>query len=121
MQRFSYEKLFRLAFGNAELIVEAFRLLYQKREDYQCLTGDDFIVNPRIIYHNTYNLTHQQLAEYLGILSLRSYAQYKTHGYTDLEMARIPSWVPADVVKSHPLIEIKANKLHFKEEILCQD
>lgn len=119
--RFSYYKLFTLAYGNAELIVKAFIKLYQKDEDYTCLTGDDFIVNPSAVVFNKYNLTYQQRAEYLGILSLRNYAHYKTHGYTDLNMARIPSWIKADVVNNHPLIEIKDNELIFKEEILCQD
>lgn len=119
--RYSYSKLFTLAFGNAEIIVKAFNKLYEKDSAYMCLTGDDFIVNPKVIYHNTYNLTYQQQAEYLGMLSLRSYSHYSLQGHTDLEMARIPSWITADVVTNSPLIEIKSNKLIFIEEIICQD
>lgn len=119
--RFSYSKLFTLAFGNAEIIVKAFNKLYEKDAAYMCLTGEDFIVNPKVIYHNTYKLTYQQRAEYLGLLALRNYAHYSIHGHTDLEMARIPSWITADVVTNSPLIEIKQNKLIFKEENICQD
>ena len=118
---YSYENLWTLAFGNAELIVKAFTKLYNKEEGYACLTGTDFIVNPKVIVTNKYNLTYQQRAEYLGMLALRPYSAYLQNGYTDLDMARIPDWVSAAVVREHPLIEINKSKLIFKEENICQD
>ncbi|CAL9971261.1 hypothetical protein VPHD51_0034 [Vibrio phage D51] len=118
---YSYDKLWTLAFGNAELIVKAFTKLYFKEEGYACLAGNDFIVNPSVIVMNKYNLTYQQRAEYLGLLALRPYSSYHQNGYTDLDMARIPNWVSAAVVKEHPLIEIYKSKLIFKEENICQD
>lgn len=119
MVRYDYEKLWLLSFGNAELIVKAFIKLAQGAATYGVLRGDDFIVNERTIIDNPHKLTYQQLAEYLGILALRPLQHYSLHGYTDLDMARVPSWVSASIVKTHPLIEIKQSKLIFIEETIC--
>ena len=108
--------------GNSDLIVKAFKRLVNGESGYENLKGQDFIVNPRVVTHNTRNLTNQQLAEYLGILAMRPLQYYHQDGYIDLDMARVPSWVPASIVKSNPLINITQAKLKFIEEItLCQD
>lgn len=120
MVKYNYEKLWLLSFGNAELIVKAFTKLAQGAKTYEALRGDNFIVNERIVIDNPYKLTYQQLAEYLGILALRPLQHYSLHGYTDLDMARVPSWVSASIVKTNPLIEIKQSKLIFIEETICQ-
>lgn len=119
MVKYDYEKLWLLSFGNAELIVKAFTKLAQGAATYECLKGDDYIVNERIVIDNPHKLSYQQLAEYLGILALRPLQQYILYGYTDLDMARVPSWVSASIVKSNPLIEIKQAKLIFIEETIC--
>ncbi|BAV81270.1 hypothetical protein [Vibrio phage VCPH] len=122
MIQYSYEKLWLLSFGNAEVLVKAFKKLYDGEPGYEVLKGDDFIVNPSVIIDNPYRLTYQQLAEYLGILALRPLIHFKQFGYTDLDMARVPSWVSASIVKTNPLIVINQSKLIFKEEnIICQD
>lgn len=122
MIQFSYEKLWLLSFGNAEVLIKAFKKLHDGESGYEVLKGSNFIVNPSVVIDNPYRLTNQQLAEYLGILALRPLAHYKLHGYTDLDMARVPAWVSASIVKTHPLITIKQSKLIFKEEnTICQD
>lgn len=119
---YDFEKLWLLAMGNSELIVKAFKRLVNGESGYEHLKGQDFIVNPRVVTHNTHNLTNQQLAEYLGILAMRPLHYYYQDGYIDLDMTRVPSWVPASIVKSNPLIKIKQAKLKFIQEIkLCQD
>ncbi len=115
---YDFEKLWLLAMGNSELIVKAFKRLVNSEAGYENLKGTDFIVNPRVITHNTHNLTYQQLAEYLGILAMRPLQYYQQDGYIDLDMARVPSWVPASIVKSNPLIKISKTKLKFIQEIL---
>lgn len=122
MVQYDFEKLWLLCYGNSELMVKAFKRLVNGEIGYGTLKGQDFIVNPTVITRNTHNLTYQQLAEYLGILALRPLHYYKQTGYIDLDMARVPSWIPATIVKKHPLISIDKSILKFKEETkLCQD
>lgn len=122
MVQYDFEKLWLLAMGNSTLIVKAFKRLVNGEEGYEHLKGTSFILNPTVVTNNTHNLTNQQLAEYLGILALRPLHYYNQDGYIDLDMARVPSWVTASVVKSIPLIKIHNTKLKFLEENkICQD
>lgn len=116
MITYDFEKLWILALGNSELIVEAFKRLVNGEPGYEKLKGQDFIINPRVVTHNTHNLTNQQLAEYLGLLAMRPLHYYKQGGYKDLEMARVPSWIHANIVKSNPLIQVIKTELKFIEE-----
>ena len=116
---FNFETIWLLALGNSELIVKLFHRLVNKDTGYKVLEGKSYIVNPQVITENPYNLNYQQLAEYLGILSLRNYQHYIINGNTDLDMAYIPEYIEPTVVTNNPLIEINQSNLIFKKEKIC--
>lgn len=118
MKFFNFETIWLLALGNPKIMIELFTELVSGTEGYEMLEGSDFILNPQVIIQNPYNLTYQQLAEYLGILALRNYQTFKTTRDTDLDMAYVPEYIEPRVVKTNPLIEIQKSKLIFKKEKL---
>lgn len=113
---FNYERIYVLAKANPDLMVSYFTGLVRDQELSAALIGPNFILNERVITNNPFRLSKQQLAEYLGVLSFRNYADYKFTGDTSLDINLFPPWVPKSVVQNHPLIAINANKLIFSEE-----
>lgn len=113
---FDYEKIYVLAAGKSDLIVNYLKNIKYKPEQYGLLQGNSFILNEDVVIKNKYHLSSQQLAEYLGILSIRSYNNYLVSGDTSLDIQLIYPWIPREVVETNPLIAIKQNKLIFKEE-----
>lgn len=91
--------------------------MQERPEQYSMLQGSSFILNEDIVIWNTHHLAPQQLAEYLGILSIRSYSNYLVSGDTSLDIQLLYPWIPREVVETNPLIAIKQNKLIFIEEI----
>lgn len=84
---------------------------------HQLLVGSSFILNESTIVDNPNKLSNRQLAEYLGILSLRNYTEYKFTNDPSLDMQYVPVWIPRLVIDTNPLIAINKSKLIFKEEI----
>lgn len=113
---FDFEKVFLLAKGNSNSIVHLIRQMVINPEAYRPLQGMSFIINESTIIDNARNLPNRQLAEYLGILSFRGYAEYKFTGDSSLDMQYLPTWIPKQVVETNPLIEINKSKLNFIEE-----
>lgn len=103
---FDYEKCFLLSHGNVALLLKYIELI----------PGDNFIVNEKVVIDNPYKLTKLQLANYVGLCSLRNYSDYKIHGDPNLDISFVPPWVPKIVIEQCPLIEIKSSQLIYKEE-----
>lgn len=118
MTFFDYEKIWLLALGNPMLMIKLFRKVVEQTEGYQTLEGENFILNPSVILDNPNNLTYQQLSEYLGLCALRNFQTYKQTRDTDIDMAYVPEYIHATVVKTNPLIQIHKSKLIFYKEKL---
>lgn len=116
MTFYSYENLWLIALGNSKIMVSLFKELVAGTEGYAALTGDDFIVHQGVVTQNPYNLTDQQLAEYLGICALRNYQDYRLTGLTDLEIAYVPEWIPQNVIINNPLLSINKSTILFHKE-----
>lgn len=113
---YDYEKIYILARGNSSLIVQIIRRMVDDPEAHVMLTGRSFILNENTIVYNKRKLSDRQLAEYLGLLSFRNYAEYSFSKDASLDMQYIPPWVPRAVIEHHPLIAINKSKLTFIEE-----
>lgn len=113
---FDYERIFILARGNSNVIINLVRKLIEDPKLMVLISGSSFILNPDVIYYNTYKLSNRQLAEYLGLLALRNFAEYKISKDTSLDIQYVPIWIPRKVIDTNPLIEISKDKLKFIEE-----
>lgn len=103
---FDWEKLYLLTHGNSALILE-----YLDK-----VGGNSFILNEAVVLENPLGLTELQRANYLGLCSLRNYADYKMHGQKDLPVWMIPDWIPQSAIKECPLITITNNLIIFDKE-----
>lgn len=114
---FDYEKIYILSCGNSKLIVHYLKKLKNESEAFKLLKGNSFIINEDSILKNSHNVSTQQLAEYIGILSIRSYSTYLLTGESSLDIELLYPWIPKTVIETNPLIATKQNKLIFIEEI----
>lgn len=117
MMFFDYEKIYLLSRGNSDLIVKLFNRMLTEPEAHKLLVGSSFILNELVISDNSRKLPNRQLAEYLGLLSLRNYAEYKFTNDPSLDMQYVPIWIPRIVIDTNPLIAINQSKINFIEEI----
>ena len=113
---FDYEKIYVLSCGKSKQIVQYIKLLKHEPLKYKLLNGNSFILNEDIVVDNPLRLSDQQLAEYLGLLSLRSYDQYLLTSDSSLDMENLYPWIPREVVETNPLIAINQSKLIFIKE-----
>lgn len=104
---FDYEALYLASHGDSSKLVKYFKLAPSQ--------GLDFIVNPAAMWKNAW-LTDRQLAEYIGLCSLRSYSDYKYGGVVDLPVDLLPKWVPLTVAQSNPLIKIENSVIKYLKE-----
>lgn len=108
MKFFNYENLYLAARGDPEKMIELF--LSGK------YPGTDWIVNQKAIVEASKVHSSRHVAEYIGLCSLRSYAEFKQNSNTDFDLDRLPPWIPMEVVTDNPLVAINANKLIFIKE-----
>lgn len=107
MRFFNYETLFLAARGDPTKIVK-----------YFCegkTSGRNWMINPNAIVEAGF-LSEQVKAEYIGLCSLRNYEEYVHNNIVDLPLDRLPPWIPIEVVKTNPLIQLTDSKIIFLKE-----
>lgn len=107
MKFFNYEQIYLASHGDSTNLVKYFKRAIS--------VGPNFILNESVIGRNCF-LPDKVLAEYLGLCSLRNYAEYKLSGNPNLELSRLPIWVPLEVVKENPLIKLTDKQIIFLKE-----
>ena len=102
---FNYEKLFIASRGDCATII---KLLQEK-----ATTGINWIINDYIVLQNTQGVSIQQLAEYVGLCSLRKYSDYTVYGNKDLDLECVPPWIPSEVIYTNPLLKVTNKQIIF--------
>lgn len=77
--------------------------------------GDNFLINPKGL-ETSFWVPNRFKAEYLGFASFRSYDDYKSKGLIDLEISRLPPWVPLQVAQQNPLLTVTDKYIKFNKE-----
>lgn len=120
---YSWKKVFKNSKGNSKEILRriyyiTYRPIPKNREDplYEISRinwyGESFLVNPEGLFRlkkSEYNF--KELAEYVGLASLRSYAEYKANKTTTLDLIKSP--LSQDALNNNRLLEVVGNKIHF--------
>jgi len=107
---YNFEALFVASRGNSDKIVS-----YYHRTATRSYTQPNFIVNSKVLV-DTFWLSPRQKAEYLALLSLRDYGDYVETGYTGYKLYNLPPWIPIEVAKNHPLIQLTDKEIIFTKE-----
>jgi hypothetical protein len=106
MKLFNYEEIWLASHGDSTKMLEAF-----KNSD----SGNDFIANQKALV-DAFWVSDRHKAEYLGLCALRSYTNYVDNNEVDLSLDLLPPWVPIEVVKENPLVQLTDNKIIFIKE-----
>lgn len=107
MKFYDYERLYLAARGDPALILKLF--FSDKTVD-----GHNFIVNESVL-RNSF-ISEQLRAEYLGLCSLRQYSDYKNQGIVDLQLDRVPPWIPMQVIQQNPFLTTTSTQILFNKE-----
>lgn len=101
MVRFDYEATYLVAKGSANSILKY----------WQLIPGFDFVLNPNILRSPEFSA--QQKAEYLGFCALRNYSDYKFYNYSDLDLNKLPAYVPIILAEQNPLLKVTQKEIIF--------
>ena len=94
-----------------------FRLLPENEEDFryqisqQDWSGDSFLLNPSKIFIHRHQFKSREIAEYVALASLRSYAKYKATRKTTLSLIECP--VEQVQIKDNRLLTFWNNQIYF--------
>lgn len=109
MKFFNYEYLYIASHGNPSELIRLFK------ECDNVENSTDFIINPKALV-DSFWVSDKLKAEYLGLCALRNYEDYSIYKDKDLSLDLIPQWVPLQVIKENPLVQLTDNKLIFIKE-----
>ena len=94
-----------------------FKLLPVNEEDFRFnisqenWSGDSFLLNPSKIFIHRHQFKSRELAEYVALASLRSYAEYKATRKTTLSLIECP--VEQVQIKDNRLLSFCNNQIYF--------
>jgi len=123
---YDWKKIFEVAEKNPLSIFVIFRMMverqipknkYDKIFSYskKNFVGESFLINPEDLLFHSYKYSYREIAQYLALASLRSYADYLATGDATLDLRRVE--VDLELFKDNRLLYIKeGNKLLFKYE-----
>jgi len=119
-------KIFKVAEGKPSNIVRIFKMLTydevpKSRWDpifkYSSLdfNGTSFMLHPDVLIYNSYKYSNYDVAAYITLASLRSYADYLVNGTLTLSLQASPV-DPRGYLENAELIPVKNGVLHFLYE-----
>lgn len=108
MKFYDYEQVYLAARGDPEKIV---KLFFSGK-----YPGTDWVLNPKAIAEASMIYPYQHVAEYIGLCSLRSYAEFKQFNNTNFDLDRLPPWIPMEVVNNNPLVKTTDKQIIFIKE-----
>ena len=84
-------------------------------------SGESFLLHPDILVFNSYKYSNRDLAIYLALASLRSYAAYKVFGTVTLPLLHSPVH-PHEYLNNTRLLPVDENDLiHFLYEEVTKE
>ena len=119
---YNWKKVLKLSKGSVQDIIRimyanTYRITVPKhrrnKRKFNLLTqdikGDSYLLNPRDIFKNDKHATVKQMAEYIGLASLRNYLDYKWYKSTTLPF-RFTN-LDRQAIEDNPLLEIDKNDI----------
>lgn len=126
---YDWRKICKVSGGSSRRIVVILRVLVERlqgktlpRSTYDefykyrniDFSGYSFLINPVPLLKWKYK--PKEVADYLGLASLRSYSHYSLYKDARLEMDMVP--ISIDVINNNKLLKVSNNELIFKYEEL---
>lgn len=122
---FSWRKICRMSGRSSKRIILCARSLIAKsypknRYDplydyyYTDFSGESFLVNLEELLENSFRYTNKEIAEYIGLASLRSFANYKLTKDASLDLFHCN--MTEDTINKNRLLRVVNGRVHFYYE-----
>ena len=122
---YDWEKIFNASKENGKDMFYIVKKMYLKevpKNKYDKLykfstksfLGTSFLVHPDVLLYNAYKHSFREIAQYLALASLRSYADYAITGDTTLDLEVVE--IPVELFNDNSLLRVHRGKVHFKYE-----
>lgn len=122
---YDWEKIFNAADGNPKTMYTILKMVYLKeipknKHDKlfkyagKSFIGTSFLVHPDVLLYNAYKHSYREIAQYLALASLRSYADYAITGDTTLDLDVVE--IPVELFNDNSLLRVHHGNVHFKYE-----
>ena len=125
MVLYNWQKIFEASDGNPFIIFIIFRMLIGKeipQNKYDKLyefskhnfSGESFMLHPDILLFNAYKHEYTDIAQYIGLCSLRPFEDYKATGKIDLDLLTVD--IDHELFTDNSLLRIEGDDVHFMYE-----
>ena len=125
MVLYNWQKIFEASDGNPFIIFIIFRMLIGKeipQNKYDKLyefskhnfSGESFMLHPDILLFNAYKHEYTDIAQYIGLCSLRPFEDYKATGKIDLDLLTVD--IDHELFTNNSLLRTEGDDLHFMYE-----
>lgn len=122
---YSWKKIYEKSNGKVGKILDIIEFItykqvprnkYDKNYDLSRVnwSGENFLVHPEKLLENGEGYSKKEMAQYVGLASLRNYAEYKVVGKTTLDLIQSP--LSQDTLQRNRLLRIEDDKIFFKWE-----
>ena len=126
MLLYNWNKIFETCKGNVSEMVVVLKMLVEKQipnnrfdRIYKYtdidFRGEYFLLHPDVLLYNCYQYGYKDVCIYAALASLRSYAEYKAHGKTTLDVLHLPV-DPFIFLQNFSLLRVIGDQIHFKYE-----
>ena len=126
MLLYNWTKIFETCEGNVLEMVIVLKMLVEKQipnnrfdriYKYSNIDfkGESFLLHPDVLLYNCYQYGYKDVCIYVGLASLRSYAEYKAFGKITLDVLHLPI-DPFIFLNNHSLLWVKNDQVHFLHE-----
>jgi hypothetical protein len=126
---YDWEKIFDTSEGNPKTMYTLLKMVYLKeipankydklyKYSTKSFIGTSFLVHPDVLLYNAYKYSYREIAQYVALASLRSYADYAITGDTTLDLNLVE--IPVELFNENSLLRVKNDKVHFKYEEVKQ-
>ena len=80
----------------------------------QNFSGESFMLHPDILIFNAYKYEYTDIAQYIGLCSLRPYVDYQATGKIHLDLLSVD--IDQELFNENRLLRIEDDIVHFKYE-----
>ena len=132
MLLYDWKKIFYISNGQPSTIYTIFEMMVRNsipRNKYDPVykyydmdfRGESFLAHPDVLLFNSFRHARADVAVYLAMASLRSFAEYLASGETTISLLELPLDPLEHMTNNDRLLYIEDDRLHFLYEEVPQE
>ena len=124
---FDWTKIYIESDGNIVETVRILRMLVERqiprnRKDpiygysQKNFSGRSFLLHPDVLLYHSYKYTYREVAQYIALAALRSYADYISNQKITLDLVFMPGDQGLSIIENNRLLYLEDDQVHFLYE-----